>query len=278
VAGAPNTGYSAPSPARHTAPQAAPSVVCRTEYVTLWDTQYQETETQVCTTEYDKVCHTETQRLCQPTTRTVCNTVYEKQCTTVYKNVCVEQFKTEYEPYTETECVTEYKEDCEYRWEGSGNSKVWAPIPGTCKSNPYDNCHEVSKTKAKQVAYPVCHDVPEEKCVDVPKEVCHEVPDQVCHNAPLQKCQDVPRESCHAVHKKVPVRVSRQAPKKVCDEGYNAVPAVPAKVPPFVPSGETFDFAAISGGRDLGSILGAPNTRANPSGKLSTKDGIVFGN
>merc|ERR1712013_800712 len=55
-------------------------------------------------------CRTETQRLCQPTTRQECNTVYEKQCSTVYKNVCVEQYKTEYEPYTETECVTEYKE------------------------------------------------------------------------------------------------------------------------------------------------------------------------
>merc|ERR1712038_206046 len=149
------------------------SVQCRTEYTTLWDTEYKETETEVCTTEYEKVCRTETQRLCQPTTRQECNTVYEKQCSTVYKNVCVEQYKTEYEPYTETECVTEYKEN--------------------------------------QVAYPVCNDVPEQKCVSVPRQECVTVPEQVCTNQPLQKCQ--------AVHKKVPVRVSRQVPKKVCQDG-----------------------------------------------------------
>ena len=56
------------------------SVQCKTEYATLWDTEYKETETQVCTTEYEKVCRTETQRLCQPTTRQECRTVYEKQC------------------------------------------------------------------------------------------------------------------------------------------------------------------------------------------------------
>merc|ERR1711955_197072 len=181
-----------------------------------------------CTTEYEKVCRTETQRLCQPTTRQECNTVYEKQCSTVYKNVCVEQYKTEYEPYTETECVTEYKEDCEYQWEGHGHDKVWAPIAGTCKTNPYETCKDVAKTKEKQVAYPVCNDVPEQKCVSVPRQECVTVPDQVCTNQPLQKCQDVPRRACQAIHKKVPVRVSRQVPKKVCDGHsviHNAVPA-----------------------------------------------------
>merc|ERR1712215_152589 len=102
-----------------------------------------------CTTEYEKVCHTETQRLCQPTTRQECSTVYEKACETVYKSVCVEQYKTEYEPYTETECSTQYKEDCEYQWEGHGNNKVWAPIAGTCKSNPYETCKDVTKTKER---------------------------------------------------------------------------------------------------------------------------------
>merc|ERR1711872_96108 len=187
------------------------SVQCRTEYATLWDTEYKETETEECTTEYEKVCRTETQRLCQPTTRQECNTVYEKQCSTVYKNECVEQYKTEYEPYTETECVTEYKEDCEYQWEGHGHDKVWAPIAGTCKKNPYETCVDVAKTKEKQVAYPVCNDVPEQKCVSVPRQECVTVPDQVCSNQPLQKCQDVPRQACHSVHKKVP--------KKVCQDG-----------------------------------------------------------
>merc|ERR1711942_33524 len=222
---------SATLPPVKTAPLTG-SVKCRTEYATLWDTEYKETETEVCTTEYEKVCRTETQRLCQPTTRQECTTVYEKQCSTVYKNVCVEQYKTEYEPYTETECVTEYKEDCEYQWEGHGHDKVWAPIAGTCKKNPYETCKDVAKTKEKQVAYPVCNDVPEQKCVSVPRQECVTVPDQVCTNQPLQKCQDVPRQACHAVHKKVPVRVSRRVPKKVCQDGHSEI-----DVPSIVVSG-----------------------------------------
>merc|ERR1719312_1392957 len=86
------------------------SISCRTEYTTVWDTKYVETETEVCTTEYDTVCRTEQQRLCQPTTRQVCEVKYETKCSTIYKNVCVEQYRTEYEPYTETECSTQYKE------------------------------------------------------------------------------------------------------------------------------------------------------------------------
>merc|ERR1711997_724711 len=65
-----------------------PSIQCRTEYVTLWDTEYQEREEQVC------------------------KTVYEKECSTIYKNVYVQKYRTEYEPYTESECTTEYKQDC----------------------------------------------------------------------------------------------------------------------------------------------------------------------
>merc|ERR1719323_164701 len=233
---APQYGGVQPSLPVKTAPLTG-SVQCTTEYATLWDTEYKETETEVCTTEYEKVCRTETQRLCQPTTR--------QECNTVYKNVCVEQYKTEYEPYTETECVTEYKEDCEYQWEGHGHDKVWAPIAGTCKTNPYETCKDVAKTKERQVAYPVCHDVPEEICNDVPRQECVEVPDQVCTNQPLKKCQDVPRQACHNVHKKVPVRVSKQVPKKVCEHGTQQthvpahVPAVPAEtfVPPFAGSG-----------------------------------------
>merc|ERR1712088_659413 len=137
--GAPQYGGVQPSPPVKTAPLTG-SVQCRTEYTTLWDTEYKETETEVCTTGF--------------------------------KKVCVEQYKTEYEPYTETECVTEYKEDCEYQWEGHGHDKVWAPIAGTCKTNPYETCKDVAKTKERQVAYPVCNDVPEQKCVSVPRQEC----------------------------------------------------------------------------------------------------------
>merc|ERR1712168_1278532 len=205
VLAAPQYAGVVPSHPVKTAPLTG-SVQCRTEYATLWDTEYKETETQ---------------RLCQPTTRQECNTVYEKQCSTVYKNVCVEEYKTEYEPYTETECVTEYKEDCEYQWEGHGHDKVWAPIAGTCKRNPYKTCVDVAKTKEKQVAYPVCNDVPQQKCVSVPRQECVTVPDQVCSNQPLRKCQDVPRQACQAVHKKVPIRISRRVSKKVCKDGHS---------------------------------------------------------
>merc|ERR1712154_161126 len=196
VLAAPQYAGVVPSHPVKTAPLTG-SVQCRTEYATLWDTEYKETETEVC------------------------NTVYEKQCSTVYKNVCVEQYKTEYEPYTETECVTEYKEDCEYQWEGHGHDKVWAPIAGTCKRNPYKTCVDVAKTKEKQVAYPVCNDVPQQKCVSVPRQECVTVPDQVCSNQPLRKCQDVPRQACQAVHKKVPIRISRRVSKKVCKDGHS---------------------------------------------------------
>merc|ERR1712066_839623 len=194
----PNGAVEAPQPARLN----TGSVECRTEYTTVWDTQYQEKETQRCVTNYEKVCQTVTERLCKATTR--------------------------------QECSTEYREDCEYQWEGHGNNKVWAPIPGTCKQNPYDSCKDVTKTKERQVAYPVCNDVPEQVCQDVPRQQCRQVPDQVCSNQPLQQCKDVPRQHCTNKHKKVPVRVSKSVPKKVCDTGYSAHPSHPLPEGPAV--------------------------------------------
>merc|ERR1712123_252384 len=243
--GAPQYGGVRPSNPVKTAPLTG-SVQCRTEYATLWDTEYKETETQVCTTEYEKVCRTETQRLCQPTTRQVCSTVYENQ------------YQTEYEPYTETECSTQYKDDCEYQWEGYGNDKVWAPIAGTCKKNPYETCQDVSKTKERQVAYPVCNEVPEQKCVSVPRQECVSVPDQICTNQPLQKCQDVPRQNCQAVHKKVPVRISRKVPKKVCQDGHQGVAsAVPAVIKggADVRTGILFEKQINNGAEDENTIV-----------------------
>ena len=49
-------------PFRHT----APSVTCRTEYVVLWSTKYEERE--------EQVCQTLVQNLCRPTTRQECHT------------------------------------------------------------------------------------------------------------------------------------------------------------------------------------------------------------
>ena len=90
------------SPHEYQASSKQVSVQCRTEYITLWDTKYKETETQQCTTEYEKACKTEYERVCKTTFKKECHTIYEKQCQTVYKYVCLEQYRTEYEPYTET--------------------------------------------------------------------------------------------------------------------------------------------------------------------------------
>merc|ERR1712076_191941 len=102
--GASNYGAAAVvGPAKQIA--STPSIQCRTEYVTLWDTEYQEKEEQVCVTKYEKECTQRVQRLCQPTTR--------------------------------QEGHTEYKQDCQFEWRGHGNDKVWAPIEGTCQNVPY---------------------------------------------------------------------------------------------------------------------------------------------
>merc|ERR1711953_93165 len=184
-------------PFRHT----APGVTCQTKYVVLWSTKYEERE--------EQVCQTLVQNFCRPTTRQECNTKQTEVCKEIKRNVCVQKFKTEYQPYTESKCTTEYKQDCQYAWKGAGNDKVWAPIEGTCQNVPYDSCKEVAKTQAKQVAYQECHDVPETKCSLVPEQVCVNVPEEVC--------QQVPKQQCHAEHKKFPIRISRQEAKKVCN-------------------------------------------------------------
>ena len=55
-------------PFRHT----APSVTCRTEYVVLWSTKYEERE--------EQVCQTLVQNLCRPTTRQECHTKQTEVC------------------------------------------------------------------------------------------------------------------------------------------------------------------------------------------------------
>merc|ERR1712061_462 len=202
-------GGTAPQPQR--TPSSGSSIRCRTEQTTIWDTNYVETQENVCTTIYVNQCQTLYQEKCRPTTRQVCQTINEQKCTTDYKEECHNEFRTEYEPYTETECRTSYKEDCQYHWEGTGNDKKWVPDRSTCKNNPYDHCEDVQKQHERQVAYPVCNQVPVKNCVNVPVTNCQQVPDQECRSEPYQKC--------HVEHKKTPQRVSRTVPKKVCDGG-----------------------------------------------------------
>merc|ERR1719376_1723829 len=228
TAGPVPTGYNQPHVQTKPFRQTASSVACRTEYVLLWSTEYQEREEELCNTIVTKKCETRTERLCQPTSRQECRTEQDRQCSTFQRSVCQQKFKTEYEPYTESECTTEYKQDCQYEWTGLGNDKVWAPIKGTCQNVPYDQCKEVAKTHARQVAYQECNDVPEQKCSFVPKQVCVTVPDEICRSKPLTECQDVPEQVCRTRHRKFPVRTSRQEAKKVCN--------VPGELPTLAPA------------------------------------------
>merc|ERR1712080_69986 len=79
-------GGSAHQPQRR--PNSGSSIRCRTEQTTIWDTEYVETQENVCNTEYVEQCQTLYQQKCRPTTREVCQTVNEQQCTTDYKEEC----------------------------------------------------------------------------------------------------------------------------------------------------------------------------------------------
>merc|ERR1711902_480042 len=95
-------------------------------------------------------------------------------------------------------------DDCEFHWEvAPSGEKVWAVIPGSCKKNPVDECHNVHKTWGKQVAYQVCEDVPEQKCQYVNRQECYKVPDKVCKSEPITQCSEVPKQICKVHPKKV---------------------------------------------------------------------------
>ena len=107
----------------------------------------------------------------------------KQQCNVVQEQQCQEKWRDETQNYSETQCSTQYKEDCEYQWEGTGNNKVWAAIPGTCKSNPYDHCEDVQKQAVKQVPYTDCQAVPKQVkyFIHLPKYI-------FCDRCSYQKC------------------------------------------------------------------------------------------
>ena len=141
--------------------------------------------------------------------------MYKKKCETVYKkNVCEDRYRTEYEPYIATECITQFKEDCENHWQGEGNYMKWVAIPNTCRTIPYDKCREVTRHRERQVAYTVCCDVIKHKCYYVLGLACHEVPDQDCTNYPQEKCSNEPKEVCQYVEQKVPLQGEQKGPQQ----------------------------------------------------------------
>merc|ERR1711971_478514 len=155
-------------------------VHCRTEYITVWDTEYEERETEECITKWVPECKTVTKRKCEPTTRTVCE----------------KEYRTEYVTVTETECTTKNSKDCKYTWEGKGDNMKWVIIPGSCEIQPHDKCKDVTKQVPLQVPHEVCREVEEEECKDVPSKVCRQVHDEVCFNQPTEKCTKKPKKVC----------------------------------------------------------------------------------
>ena len=108
-------------------------------------------------------------------------------CSTVLKDVCEVQNTTEIETYTVTECSSFYlfmdEEECEYHWEGEGDSKKWVVMPGSCRRqrqpDPQDECSDVTREREKMVPRTVCREE-EEECVEELREECHQVTNEVC--------------------------------------------------------------------------------------------------
>ena len=63
-------GLAAAAP-RGTVQDRNQGVQCRTGYITVWDTEYEERETQECVTKWVPECKTVSERRCEPTTREV---------------------------------------------------------------------------------------------------------------------------------------------------------------------------------------------------------------
>merc|ERR1711953_1508704 len=57
--------------------KAVKSVHCTVQYVTIWDTKYEDQPLEVCETVYQQLCEVKSQRLCQNTTREECYTTYK---------------------------------------------------------------------------------------------------------------------------------------------------------------------------------------------------------
>merc|ERR1712036_16595 len=168
-------------------------------------------------------------------------TVYKNSCQTVNKQVCSQQYRQESQPYTETECSSQQKTDCESRWEEDGyGGKKWVEVPSTCQQNNYDTCRDVQKQKLVQVPYTACQQV------------------------------------CEDVHRKIPQRISRTVPKKTCGggasggSGFGSAPSLPERQTSSgggggYSSGSSSNELVFTGalGSNSGSnVKSAPQTRA----------------
>jgi len=250
------------------APYSTAPIVCRTEYTTLWSTEYIEVEEKVCRTVYVDNCSTQYKKKCRDVPKETCDTIHEHKCNTVFNEVCVQKVRTEYTNYTETECTTQYKQDCEYQWEEQDGAKVWVAIPATCQSNPHDICEHVDKQRERQVPYNDCSKVPQHTCEDVPRKSCRTVQVEECEERPYEHCSTTPKEECDVVHQKIPDRVSKKFAKKVCDDNT---------------SGSNLDLAKRTSTESVPAQV-APNTKHTSeydetnliATRVSDSDSIVF--
>jgi hypothetical protein len=135
-------GKSQPAKA-HVLTSSSP-IVCKTEFVVLWDTKYVETETNNCQIVQVIQCNTEYKKMCEPKEEQECKMEYQRECNTERQQLCMQKYRDEWEFYTETEC----------------------------KDYPQNTCKKVKKERLKQIPY--------KDCVTVPKHVCEEVPALKC--------------------------------------------------------------------------------------------------
>merc|ERR1711881_824112 len=195
------------------------------------------------------------------------------QCRTEY----VTWGDTEYQEKEEQVCVTKYEKECTQR------------VQRLCQPTTRQECHTEYEKQCNTIYKNVCvqkfrteyEPYTESECTTEYKQDCQfewrgHGPDQVCTNEPLTECQDVPRQACHSEHKRFPVRVSRQEPKKVCDEGsvhaplaapvHQAAPSVQDLLNYGVPAVPTQAVPEVIRARDKQKLQNAANN-----------DRIVFG-
>merc|ERR1712227_1171508 len=214
---------------------------CHTEMKTVLKYEYIEKEEEQCRT-IDEEWRTD---VCKPSESKECKKHKEKICTWEKDTECKEEDKKVQIPYTETECETQKKKVCDYQWENTGSGKIWAQIPSTCKFVDEEECKNVEKTREKKIKEKVCKDVPKKNCNNEEELVlCTTKITDKCE----QECTTMPKKICEKVHRKTPVRVSKNVPHLFCKNTedverdavpanslQNAVPAVPAVTATAVP-------------------------------------------
>lgn len=100
-------------------------------------------------------------------------------------------------------CTTIHIDDCQSRWEGQGDTRVWAIIPGSCVRRPQQRCEQPSLQ---------CRHLPSRRCRTVRRcrrQQCRKVPWTFCHKRPR-------KQNCRLIQRTLPKEVSRTVKIKNC--------------------------------------------------------------